>query len=256
MSRGVDTVVVKEKGEERTYQQVAVFEFTSERRRMSVLIKTPEGEYILLSKGADMTMKPLCEDETPAHIMARSLEHMDAFANQGYRVLLTGTRKVSKAEFLDFELQYKAASTTLLDRDQALGDLYADMERGLVCTGVTCVEDKLQDDVPDTIQYLLRANIHVWILTGDKLETAINIAHSSSIIDRETMTTAVIDGDEWGEIGPMTESAMQLEPGVKGKALVIGGHALAVLTEEEHVDKFVQLCSDCQVWTEKFSARS
>ena len=65
----------------------------------------------------------------------------------------------------------------------------ADMQRDLRCIGVTCVEHKLQDDAPDTIQYLLRAKIHVWMLTGDKLETAINIVHSSSIIVKADMTT-------------------------------------------------------------------
>jgi len=230
-----------------SYEQLAVFDFTSDRRRMSVLVRTEEGKYMLLTKGADMVMLPLCSTSTPQNIMKKSLEHMDAFANQGYRVMLAGMRQISNEEYAVFAERYHHASTTIANRDEALEDLYATMEKDLLCVGVTCVEDKLQEEVPDTVQYLLRAEMHVWILTGDKLETAINIAHSSSIIDRETMTTAVIDGDEWAEIGPMTESAMQLEPGVKGKALVIGGHALAVLTEEEHVDKFVQLCSDCQV---------
>ena len=63
-----------------------------------------------------------------------------------------------------------------------------------MCTGVTCVEDKLQDEVPETVQYMLRAGMHVWILTGDKLETAITIAYSSSIIT-STMKLTVIDGE-------------------------------------------------------------
>eukprot|EP00961_Rhodomonas_salina_P199700 2693688-Rhodomonas_salina.2 len=108
------------------------------------------------------------------------------------------------------------------------------MERGLVCTGVTCVEDKLQDDVPDTIQYLLRANIHVWILTGDKLETAINIAHSSSIIVKQDMTTAIIDGDDPERVYALAQMALRLKRGPKGKALVIGGHALSIMCD---VDK-------------------
>eukprot|EP00287_Rhodomonas_sp_CCMP768_P004664 CAMPEP_0196723520 /NCGR_PEP_ID=MMETSP1091-20130531/5625_1 /TAXON_ID=302021 /ORGANISM="Rhodomonas sp., Strain CCMP768" /LENGTH=590 /DNA_ID=CAMNT_0042065465 /DNA_START=1 /DNA_END=1774 /DNA_ORIENTATION=- len=192
-------------------------------------------------------MKPLCEEHTPPPVMRKSLEHMDAFANQGYRVMLAGIRRVSEEEFAVFKEQHHRASTTITGRDKAMDDVYATMERDLLCVGVTCVEDKLQDEVPDTVQYLLRAKMHVWILTGDKLETAINIAHSSSIIDRDCMATAVIEGDEWSDIGPLARSALELAPGSKGKALVIGGHALAVMTEAGHIETFVELCEKCQV---------
>lgn len=52
-----------------------------------------------------------------------------------------------------------------------------------MCPGATGVEDRLQDGVPDTIAALRGAGLQIWVLTGDKQETALNIAHACQLLD-------------------------------------------------------------------------
>jgi magnesium-transporting ATPase (P-type) len=107
------------------------------------------------------------------------------------------------------------------------------------------VEDKLQDAVPETVQYLLGAGMHVWILTGDKLETAVTIAFSSGII-KASMALAHVDGSDWASVRPQLDAAAALPALPGGKALVIGGAALA-LAREQGRGGLVELCRTCSV---------
>ena len=111
--------------------------------------------------------------------------------------------------------------------------------------GVTCVEDRLQEAVPETVRYLLGAGMHVWILTGDKLETAVTVAYASGIVDA-SMALALVDGSDWAAVGPQLEAAAALPAQAGGKALIIGGAALG-LAREQGLEGLVGLCRTCGV---------
>eukprot|EP00960_Hanusia_phi_P075227 768392-Hanusia_phi.AAC.8 len=130
-------------------------------------------------------------------------------------------------------------------RKEEVAGLYESLERDLICHGVTAVEDKLQEEVPETVQYLIRAGMHVWILTGDKLQTALTIAFSSSIITPD-MALSIVDSSDWGELQEELRKAQEEAPGTQGKALVIGGAALA-LAQARAEEQLVALCQTCTV---------
>lgn len=60
--------------------------------------------------------------------------------------------------------------------------LQDDLEKELEIIGATAIEDKLQANVGSTIDAIKKAGIKVWVLTGDKIETAINIGYSCKLL--------------------------------------------------------------------------
>lgn len=86
------------------------------------------------------------------------------------------------------------------NKDERLAELYEEIEKGMTLLGATAIEDKLQDGVPETIAKLIQANIKVWVLTGDKTETAINIGYSCRLLTEDMKEVFVVDGKEEREI--------------------------------------------------------
>ncbi|RDW88750.1 hypothetical protein BP6252_00782 [Coleophoma cylindrospora] len=114
-------------------------------------------------------------------VFERCFQHIDEFATEGLRTLLYGFRFIDEEEYSAWRAIYMKAITSLVDRQQLIEDAGELIEQKLDLAGATAIEDKLQNGVPETIDKLRRANIKIWMLTGDKRETAINIAHSARI---------------------------------------------------------------------------
>merc|ERR1712051_954029 len=104
--------------------------------------------------------------------------HLDDFARTGLRTLCLATKEISEEYYKQWKSKFDDASAAIDNREALIEEVAAELEQDLVLVGATAIEDKLQDGVPETIANLLRASIKVWVLTGDKQETAINIAHS------------------------------------------------------------------------------
>ncbi|KAM3543215.1 hypothetical protein ARSEF1564_003845 [Beauveria bassiana] len=111
----------------------------------------------------------------------KCFQHVDDFATEGLRTLLYGYRYIDEDTYTKWKAQYREAETSLVDRQQRIEEAGDVIEHKFDLAGATAIEDKLQDGVPETIDKLSRANIKVWMLTGDKRETAINIAHSAHV---------------------------------------------------------------------------
>lgn len=116
-----------------------------------------------------------------AAIFEKCFQHIDDFATEGLRTLLYGYRYIDEDTYAKWKAQYRAAETSLVDRQQRIEEAGDVIEHKFDLAGATAIEDKLQEGVPETIDKLCRANIKVWMLTGDKRETAINIAHSAHV---------------------------------------------------------------------------
>lgn len=116
-----------------------------------------------------------------AAIFEKCFQHIDDFATEGLRTLLYGYRYIDEDTYTKWKAQYREAETSLVDRQQRIEEAGDVIEHKFDLAGATAIEDKLQDGVPETIDKLTRANIKVWMLTGDKRETAINIAHSAHV---------------------------------------------------------------------------
>ncbi|CAM9707233.1 unnamed protein product [Chrysoparadoxa australica] len=178
---GTDYFKVTAHGVERTVPLLAVNKFDSNRKRMSVVIREQDGRIRLLCKGADSSM--LSQATDPGAASLKTLQaHLDEFACEGLRTLVLGSRYLSEAAWEDWRLKYKQASEAVEGRAEKLTAAGSLIETELEIVGATAIEDKLQDGVPDTIACLNQAGIKVWVLTGDKRETAINIGFSCHVL--------------------------------------------------------------------------
>ncbi|KAJ1652243.1 hypothetical protein IWQ61_007376 [Dispira simplex] len=186
LGRQKDKVHLDILGKPYTFTQLAVLEFNSTRKRMSVLLRRPApwNDIILCCKGADNVIMELLKPGQD-DIRDTTLEHVDHFSNQGLRVLCLAYRIVSEAEYQRWVKGFNAAQITVEDREEKLAQCANEMERDFTLLGATAIEDKLQEEVPESIAALRDAGIHVWVLTGDKLETAINIGFASSLLTRD-----------------------------------------------------------------------
>ncbi|KAJ3342262.1 hypothetical protein HDU93_002735 [Gonapodya sp. JEL0774] len=181
-------------GTQLKYRVLQVIEFSSDRKRMSVVVQTDTGLILLLCKGADSViferlsgsdglnpmhreMKLFFEDET--------LLHLEQFASEGLRTLCIAYRVISGDVYEAWAKKYREACAAMKDRDLLMERVASEIESQLTLLGATAIEDKLQDGVPETISKLMKANMKVWVLTGDKIETAINIAFSCALLSRE-----------------------------------------------------------------------
>ncbi|SMR53309.1 unnamed protein product [Zymoseptoria tritici ST99CH_3D1] len=161
-------------------------------------------------------------------MFTRCFEHIDAFASEGLRTLLFAHKYLEEGEYLAWKKVYAEATTSLVGREakvEAVGEM---IEGELGLLGASAIEDKLQRGVPETVERLRRANIRIWMLTGDKRETAINIAHSARIC-QPTSHISILDSTK-PDLYTQLRS-IPLDPTLH-RVVVIDGQTLSAITED------------------------
>ncbi|KAI1129536.1 hypothetical protein F5Y10DRAFT_238126 [Nemania abortiva] len=161
-----------------------------------------------------------------ATVFNRCFKHLDEFATEGLRTLLVARRFITEAEYMAWKDIYHSATTSLIDRQDKIEDAGEQIEQTLDLVGATAIEDKLQAGVPETIDKLRRANIKIWMLTGDKRETAINIAHSARIC-RPGSDIFIFDSSKGDLEGQIRDATEDLRSGTVHSVVVIDGQTLA-----------------------------
>ena len=178
--RTKDSVKISNDSSDESYDVLIEFPFDSTRKRMSVVIKDGS-KYALLTKGADNIMKPRIQWKPKEKETVD--DHLHDFAIQGLRTLVMAKKEISQHEFTTLKDKLDTLeSSSFSNKEEQIFDLYDKFEQGLSYIGASAIEDKLQDNVAETISILMEANIRVWVLTGDKQETAIEIAKSCQLI--------------------------------------------------------------------------
>nr|XP_023846082.1 phospholipid-transporting ATPase IA isoform X1 [Salvelinus alpinus] len=190
--RTPDSVIIQALGAEEKYELLHVLEFTSTRKRMSVIMRTPSGKIRLYCKGADTVVYDRLADSS--RYKEITLKHLEQFATEGLRTLCFAVAEISESSYQQWLEVFHRAATALQNRALKLEESYELIEKNLQLLGATAIEDKLQDKVPETIETLMKADIKIWILTGDKQETAINIGHSCKLLTKN-MGMLVINED-------------------------------------------------------------
>eukprot|EP00927_Polykrikos_kofoidii_P087127 TRINITY_DN9960_c1_g1_i1.p1 TRINITY_DN9960_c1_g1~~TRINITY_DN9960_c1_g1_i1.p1 ORF type:complete len:1119 (+),score=148.26 TRINITY_DN9960_c1_g1_i1:74-3430(+) len=227
-----------------TFELLAICDFDNDRKRMSAVFRFPNGNLVLFVKGADSSMLPYTA-KNHQDSMTRDLA---SFATTGLRTLCLCSRNLNPSDFGRWNERYRAALASVSDdRSQQVHKLACEIEteRELELLGATAIEDRLQDGVPDTIERLRLAGITVWVLTGDKVETAINIGLSSKLLT-DSMVNTVVDG-KIDEIHAALEKHSKAGEHAGGKAITITGAALAiVLANANMIEEFYRACLDCQ----------
>ena len=176
-----------DRNEELNNREVKDFEllntipFSSDRKRESVIVK--ENNMIkLYIKGADTIIEERLSKKTDRNILEKCKECVNFFSSMGYRTLLVGMKILSQHEYEIFSKNLKEANMSLENKEKKVEAIFNEIEQNIYLLGCTIVEDRLQDDVPETIQDLRDANIKIWMLTGDKMNTAYNIGLSCNLI--------------------------------------------------------------------------
>ncbi|CAJ0929896.1 unnamed protein product [Ranitomeya imitator] len=198
-SRTPETITVVEMGKTKVYDVLAILDFNNERKRMSVIVRSPEGRLTLYCKGADTIVYELL-DRSSEDLKEVTTEHLNEFAGEGLRTLVLAYKDLDKVYFTDWKRRHHDASTSLENREEKLSVLYEEIEKDLKLIGASAIEDKLQDGVPQTIETLTKANIKIWVLTGDKQETAENIGYSCNMLQDEMKEVFIIRGTSPEEV--------------------------------------------------------
>ncbi|EGR28039.1 phospholipid-translocating p-type flippase family protein, putative [Ichthyophthirius multifiliis] len=186
--RGLDlenNMLYNYKGIDKQVLQLHVFEFDSDRKRQSIVIKELDtGKIKLFCKGADSVLFKLMDEKNSIEV-DKTKQNLDDYGNIGLRTLLLCEREISQQEYDVWLKKYHKACTTLTNRELEMSMVQAELEQNLILVGATAIEDKLQDQVGETIFALKESGIKVWVLTGDKVETAINIGFSCKLITQD-----------------------------------------------------------------------
>lgn len=241
--------VVLEVGQgEEEWQVLAINTFNSTRKRMSVLVTSPDGKNYLLCKGADNVIFDRAEHKDP-----QLDAHLSEFASEGLRTLLLSYRELDESTMAAWKATYDAASVNVSNRKAALAAAAEEIEVKLTVVGASAIEDKLQVGVPDTIADLAEAGIKLWVLTGDKMETAINIGYSSKVLRPTGMTVLQMDLNDDKQVASTLEEHnnrynSEEDFGGNSLALVITGSTLnSIMDDQKLTTSLLTLGKKCSV---------
>ncbi|XP_076640988.1 phospholipid-transporting ATPase VD isoform X2 [Halictus rubicundus] len=266
-----------------TFEILHVLPFDSSRKCMSILVRHPlTNELILYSKGADTTIfSSLTPQEENSATTLKIRQHLQSYARQGLRTLVMAKKSLTTQEYETWRQAHTEAELAMENREHRIKDSYAILESHLTLLGATGIEDKLQPGVPETMANLVAAGIVVWVLTGDKPETAVNIAYSARLfspamqllwLQARSKTVAetlihgylesakresMVHGNDWRdsvrETGmlnrdPAENDAHRIDsPWPKQRALVVDGKTLTVILDPRSglISSFLELTKMC-----------
>ena len=177
------------------FERLELIEFSSDRKRETIIVKEKCKEednnnsiIKLYCKGADSIIEERLSNKTPKNILNQCKYYVNKFSALGFRTLFIAMKILSQEEYDKFSSDLKEAQMSLENKEQKVAKVYETIENELFLLGTTIVEDKLQDLVPETIRDLRLAKIKVWMLTGDKMNTAYNIGLSCNLISKNMKT--------------------------------------------------------------------
>ncbi|KAG4137265.1 hypothetical protein ERO13_D07G061100v2 [Gossypium hirsutum] len=251
----------------RSYKLLNILEFSSSRKRMSVILQNEEGKLLLLCKGADSVMFERLA-KNGIEFAEQTKEHIEEYADAGLRTLVLAYREINEEEYVEFNEKFMEAKNIVsADREEMIEEVAESIERDLILLGATAVEDKLQNGVPECIDKLAQAGIKIWVLTGDKMETAINIGFACSLL-RQGMKQIIINSDTpenkaLEKSGDKTAAAAAYKASVlqqiaegrqlltssnensEALALIVDGKSLTYALEDDVKDAFLELTIGC-----------
>ncbi|XP_032411219.1 phospholipid-transporting ATPase IG isoform X4 [Xiphophorus hellerii] len=165
-----------------TYELLHVLNFDPVRRRMSVMVRSKTGDILLFCKGADSSMFPQVRQEEVERIRM----HVERNATEGYRTLCVAYKHLNAQEYARADADLREARLALQDREEKLMAVYNRVETDMILIGATAVEDQLQDEAAQTMEALQGAGMKVWVLTGDKMETAKSTCYACGLFKKNT----------------------------------------------------------------------
>ncbi|XP_052498231.1 phospholipid-transporting ATPase VD [Budorcas taxicolor] len=263
-----------------TFQLLHILPFDSVRKRMSVVVRHPlSNQVVVYTKGADSTIMELLSVASPdgpglekqqMMIREKTQKHLDDYAKRGLRTLCIAKRVMSDTEYAEWLRNHFLAETSIDNREELLLESAMRLENKLTLLGATGIEDRLQEGVPEAIEALHKAGIKIWMLTGDKQETAVNIAYACKLLEPNDklfilntesknacemlMDTILKELQKKNPASPeqasLSAGLHQPPPTLQGSglraALIITGKTLEFALQESLQKQFLELTACCQ----------
>ncbi|KAG6696485.1 hypothetical protein I3842_09G150800 [Carya illinoinensis] len=244
---------------EREYKILHLLEFSSSRKRMSVIVRNKGGQIFLFCKGADSIIFDRLAENGKSYQDSTAL-HLSNYAEDGFRTLAFAYRIIESAEYEHWNSIFSQAKTTIgPERDELLDKASEMIEKDLILLGAAAVEDKLQKGVPECIDKFAQAGLKIWLLTGDKKETAVNIGFSCSLLQQDMKQFHLClskEAETKIQVKAMKEDLLyQIESSYQVMceecnkdspfAMVVDGKALEVALTDGVKNQFLQLAVNC-----------
>lgn len=261
-----------------TFQLLHILPFDSVRKRMSVVVRHPLSKQVVVyTKGADSVIMELLSvassdgtnlEDQQMVIRERTQRHLDEYAKRGLRTLCVAKKVMSDTEYAEWLRNHFLAETSIDNREELLVESAMRLENKLTLLGATGIEDRLQEGVPESIEALHKAGIKIWMLTGDKQETAVNIAYACKLLEPDDklfilntqsedacgmlMSAILEELQKRTQVSPELASPRKNfpqppDPQVPGRAgLVITGKTLEFALQESLRKQFLELTAWCQ----------
>ncbi|XP_043701976.1 phospholipid-transporting ATPase 1-like [Telopea speciosissima] len=256
-------IVIDVQGERQRFDILGMHEFDSDRKRMSVIVGCPDKTMKIFVKGADNSMFSVIDRSLNLDVIDATEKHLRAYSSFGLRTLVVAMRELSGPEFEQWQSAYERASTALIGRASLLRTVACDVEKNLHILGASAIEDKLQEGVPEAIESLRQAGIKVWVLTGDKQETAISIGYSCKLLTSD-MTQIIINSNSMQSCRKSFEEGMAMSkklmtvpadthtgggvgPDRAALALIIDGTSLVHILDTDLEQELFELATVCSV---------
>eukprot|EP00672_Neobodo_designis_P006483 CAMPEP_0174878644 /NCGR_PEP_ID=MMETSP1114-20130205/82861_1 /TAXON_ID=312471 /ORGANISM="Neobodo designis, Strain CCAP 1951/1" /LENGTH=2292 /DNA_ID=CAMNT_0016114033 /DNA_START=739 /DNA_END=7617 /DNA_ORIENTATION=- len=231
-------------GEPAEYQVLDIIEFNSDRKRMSLIVKCPDGTVKLMTKGADSTMFPRIRNGTDIVSTEKALK---GFGDDGLRTLVLAEKVLPSGVWEPWVKKNGEAKNIIGDDERKaalLVEYAAEIEVDLELVGTTAIEDKLQEGVPQTIEALRTAGMKVWMLTGDKMETAINIGYACALL-HDNMQKIQLDSTMRTK-DLLENLVFKDDDGGLDRGIIVDGDSLTrIFNDEELKHKFVDATATC-----------
>ncbi|XP_016468416.2 putative phospholipid-transporting ATPase 5 [Nicotiana tabacum] len=243
----------------REYKLLNLLEFNSSRKRMSVIVRNQNGDIFLLCKGADNVIFDRLTDNGRTYQQATSM-HLSNYAEDGLRTLLFAYKKIKSDEYEKWNSVFTKAKATIgPEREELLENASEMIEKDMLLLGAVAIEDKLQKGVPECIDKLAQAGLKIWLLTGDKKETAVNIGFACSLLRHDmnqvhlTLSkeaeskniVKVMREDILCQIERYYQMVMQEDRKDQPFALIVDGKALEIALSDDIKDQFLKLAVRC-----------
>jgi len=209
--------------------------FSSDRKRMSVVCEVG-GELMCITKGADSVMGPLCNGT----LGDAAMRQIDMYAKLGLRTLVIGWKIIDRKFLSAWQMQMEAArGSEAEERGEKLAQCARELEHSLRLSGISAIEDRLQDGVPAAMSMLKAMSIRVWVLTGDKVETAIEIARSCSLLTDGMALIMIVNATSSSQALELLRDGQRQIEGLESCALVLDGGTMKYATDSEEGQELI-----------------
>ncbi len=222
------------------YEILANFPFSSETKRMGILVKHIESNRLIFYlKGAEVVMEEKVQDNSQGFLR----ENCESLASAGLRTLVISQKYLTWEEFETWKRKYEVAKTEMENREEKVRKVIDELEKSMEFLAVTGVEDKLQDDVGEAIESLRNGGVKVWMLTGDKVETATCIAISTGL---KTKDDKLFFMKEMKDVNDVKSALNEFSEKTK-TILVIDGNTLNIALNQDIEKMFFDIASKVQL---------